>query len=263
MRKPISGLLALAVVAALVLVTSPADAASRYVVTVSASTDKADVGQTFTLSGKVTPRARGEKVQVQRFTGGLWTTVAKARLNRHSRYTATVAVAAPGDNLYRVVKPRSDGHRKGISPTVAVVGWRWRPVNELRVVGDTSYTTVLPSGILGGQPYSPYIKQSGPSLTAQIVYALDGQCTRLDLHVGGTPDSPNTDPSYAYLDATYVPPSTGPANLFNGPVSKNSDPVHIVRGPDVVSSIATITLFASIGAINGVAWGAAKAYCRS
>lgn len=263
MRKLISVLVAF-VVATLVLVGAPAGAASRYSVTVAVSAASADVGQGITLSGKVKPAAGGERVKVQRLTGATWTTVARARLNRHSRYRATVPVGAPGDNLYRVLKPRSDGHKAGVSPVVTVVGWRWRPISGLPMQGEAAKTVVQASGILGGQSYSPFIRQDDPSAyTAQVIYVLGGMCTRLDLHVGGTAESADSSTSYAYLDATYVPEGAGPGNLFNGPVSKNSDPVHIVRGSDLVPKIATITLFASHALGDGVGWGAAMVYCRS
>ena len=118
MRKPIPALVALAVLGPLLLLAAPADAASRYSVSVAVGADRADVGQGVVLSGKVGPKAKGERVKVQRLVGTAWTTVARVKLNRHSRYTATVTVAAPGDNLFRVLKPRSDGHKAGASPTV-------------------------------------------------------------------------------------------------------------------------------------------------
>jgi hypothetical protein len=116
-------------------------------------------------------------------------------------------------------------------------------------------------GYLGGQPYSPMIRQAGSYVTS-AVFALDSKCSRLDLHVAGTSDSANSSTSYAYLDAKRVG-SPGFASMFAGSVMKDGDPIHVVRGADQVSTVEQVSLSASTELGNAVGWGAARVYCRS
>ena len=269
MRSLVSVLTALLVSATLVLVGSPADAATRYTVTAYASTTKVDVGQSFTLTGKVTPRARGQKVLVQRLSGSTWSTVKKATLNRRSKYAATIKVTAPGENRYRVVKPRSNGHPKGISPTVTVVGWRWRSLTSLPVwnppgAPSTSFV-VLSSGMMGPVSYSPFIKLGSPSTTvARVTYLLEGKCTRFDGHVAVTPDSASGNRQDAYL-VYYNRTAGGPFIMSQIPVFRDiPDPLHIVRTATVMSQVGALTLQAQTDATSTyIGWGAVKVYCRS
>lgn len=254
----------------LLLVAGPADAGARYAVTALASTTKVDVGQSFTLRGRVTPKAGGQRVKVQRLVGSTWTTVTRATLNRRSKYVATVKVTAPGDNRYRVVKPRSSGHKKGTSPTVTVVGWRWRAVTSLPLSTyedhDTQGITESATGMLLGTSYSPFITTATDFPHGDGFYRLDGRCTQLDVHAGGTPASPTSDPSNARISASLL---TNPANVTENlaelSVSRDVDPFHVLRGPSVMSQVAVLVFHSDAAGTNGnfVGWGSAKVYCRS
>jgi len=255
-----------ALVVAATLSLAPAQAASRYVVTVSASSANVTVGNSFVIRGAVGPNARGQRVKVQRRVGVSWVTVSRPLLSRTSRYAAAIRVVAPGVNLFRVVKAASNGHPVGVSKLVSVTGWRWRTIASLPLIDPGADTTVLASGTLGGQTYSPLIKQKG-GYTPTRTYALDGKCTWLDAHVGATADSISTEPSLYTIDASRVPYGDtfyGWIPSFPGAfVQKDRDPVHIVRGPAEVSTIARIRLMASLEAGNGIGWGAGRVYCRS
>jgi hypothetical protein len=268
MRKITAVLLAPTVVGVLVLVALPADAATRYVVTISSSAARADVGQSVTLTGKVTPKAKGQRVKVQRLSSTGWTTVARPRLNRHSRYRATVTVSGPGDNRYRVVKPRSDGHKKGISPVVTIVGWRWRNLSSMPIwnppADPSQFFSVLPSGMLGPASYAPFIKLGSTSpVIAQVTYRLDGKCERFDGHVGvlaGSASGSQENPYLRYFTKT----GTTPYNQDEFSVYRDlPDPVHVVRTSAVMSQVGALQLEATLEALTYVAWGSAKVYCRS
>lgn len=263
MRRFLAGLTAIAVAATVLMILSPVEAASRYSVTVHTSTTTVDVGQSITLKGKVTPKARGQKVKVQRLDGNTWTTIKKATLNRRSKYTATVTVTAPGNNHYRVVKPRSAGHRKGISPTVTVVGWRWRSLTDLPLAESVD-ATVLESGLIGVTVFRPYIRLGSASGGfPKRSYVLDGKCARIDAHVGGTPDSAPDGPYNAQLRRSLAADPTTFAAVSQAFVYPQQDPIHIERGPEVVQQWARVEVFASVAANAYVAWGDVKVYCRS
>jgi len=268
MRKVTAALLALAVTGTLVLVAFPADAATRYVVTLATSAARADVGQSVTLAGRVAPNAKGQRVKVQRWSGAAWTTIARPRLNRHSRYRSTVTVSSPGDNLYRVVKPRSDGHKKGISPVATVVGWRWRNLSSMPVWNPpglpSQYFTVLPSGMLGPGTYSPFIKLGTTSpQTARFTYRLDGKCTRFDGHLGvvaGSADGSQLIPTMRYYK---VGATTDFANESFVIQRDLPDPVHVIRTSAFMSQLGAIQFEAGLNALTYVAWASARVYCRS
>lgn len=263
MRRLLAGLTAIAVAATVLMILSPAEAATRYAVTAFVSTAKVDVGQSVTLRGKVTPKARGQKVKVQRLVGGSWTTITRATLNRRSKYAATIKVTSAGDNRYRVVKPRSAGHKKGVSPIVTVVGWRWRSLTSLPLA-DSSNATVLASGLLGETVFRPYIELgSAAGGFARRSYVLDGKCAQIDAHVGGTPDSVPAGPYNAQLRRSLAADPTSFAAVSQAFVYPGQDPIHIERGPAVVQQWARVEVFASLAANAYVGWGAVKVYCRS
>lgn len=265
MRRLLAGLTAIAATAT-VLVLSPAEAASRYAVTAFASTTKVDVGQSITLTGKVSPRARGEKVKVQRLSGSTWTTITKATLNRRSKYAATVRVTAPGDNRYRVVKPKSAGHKKGVSPTVTVVGWRWRTVASLPLspLQSTFLTTELSSGILRGNSYPAFIRQ-GPD-QGSAYYWLGGACTAFETVVGVTTGSSTANPASVFVFTSPMsdPESFDTASSNVEGVAQFRDPLFIKRGSDTMTGVAVLELRSSgIDPGDYVGWGNPRVYCRS
>jgi hypothetical protein len=265
MRRLLSGVTALAVAATVMLVTAPAQAATRYVVTASASTAKVDVGQSFTLRGKVTPKAKGQRVKVQRLVGSTWTTISKPVLNRYSRYSTTVKVTAPGDNRYRVVKPRTDGHPKGVSPTVTVVAWRWRPVASLPLTTDSLRTVHEASGPLNGNTYAPFIRQSAPY--GDGFYRLDGKCTQFEAVVGMTSDSLMTlDTATATVYGSPMSAPTVFETLSWNPdkLNKFDEPLFIRRGPADMSNVAVLWLQTTgLDANDYGGWGNPRVYCRS
>ncbi len=268
MRKLLSSMLALSATLFTLVAAAPADAASRYRVTAHASAGNLDVGKSFTLKGKVRPKAPGQKVKIQRWTGSHWAKVAKTRLNQHSRYTTTIELTAPGDNRYRVVKPTSSGHKKGVSPAVTVVGWRWRSLLSLPHDTRTSFPPTrdasnVTSVTFGGLTFSPAVKLGSPSATTSYVtYRLDGLCTELDSHVGKTEDSATTTGDTVQL---YVNPVGGNNDylLNSQQVVVEGDPVHLYRGPDVIASADGVSLQNLAGAGNYLAWADPRVYCRS
>jgi hypothetical protein len=248
---------------ATVVVSNPAEAAAGYTVTVTAGASRVDVGQQFTLRGRVSPKARGERVLVQRLSGSSWTTVSRAKLNRHSRYAAAVRVTDPGTNRYRVVKPHSHHHPRGTSPTVTVVGWRWRTLTGLPVTA-AKYAAVSSSGPLGPTSYGPYLRLgSHESSYGFVVYDLAGRCERLDAHVGVTSDSISTAQQAGTLLASTIAAPQVMNQIADESIFRGEDPVHVVRGPAVIAQVDQLQVYGGLTGIdNYVAWGGARVYCR-
>lgn len=258
MQRTFLGLVALAMSTALIALAPPADAAVRYGVTVAPSATRAEVGQTVVLKGRVGPKARGEKVRVQRLAGGHWTTVAKARLNRHSRYSAPVRVATPGSNLYRVVKPKSHRHPKGISGTVTVTGWHWRPLASLR----TEYVTGSPTFLSGATYHDLHFGPSIllPSFTG-ISYFTEEGCDAFDAHIWLTADSPFAARTVTLgghvIGDTANSGTTAQATAW---VGGGTEPAHLYRGPGLIARLDRLSI---AGTVDGTTiWGGARLHCR-
>jgi hypothetical protein len=258
----------LALVAATLALASPATAGSRYTVTAIAGATSVDVGQAFTLRGRVTPRASGQRVLIQRLSGSTWVTVKRTRINRFGRYRTSVTVNHPGDNRYRVLKRRSLGHPRGVSPSVTVVGWRWRPLTSLPTEGMTSNATLLASGNLGPTAfpatYQPLLRLgSAAGVDGAITYVLANNCTKFDSDVGVTTDSASGAAQLARIGV--LPQGGGMGVLIaDQAVTRNQDPAHIVRTGAVIADAWTLELIGDVNAANTfVGWGDPQVYCKS
>ncbi|HEY6932459.1 MAG TPA: putative Ig domain-containing protein, partial [Marmoricola sp.] len=110
-----------AVLAAVALVpVTPASAMSRYAVSAYVSSSAVVFGHAVRLHGRVSPRAGGRRVSVQRYASGSWHTAASTRLNRRSRYSVWVRLSGVGSARLRVVKPRRQGLARGVSRVLKV-----------------------------------------------------------------------------------------------------------------------------------------------
>ena len=110
-----------AVLATVTLVpVAQASAATRYVVSAYVSSTRVVSGHTVRLHGRVSPRAAGQRVHVQRYAAGAWHTVKEPRLHRRSRYSVLVGLTRIGTIRLRVVMPRRRGHARGVSRVLSV-----------------------------------------------------------------------------------------------------------------------------------------------
>jgi len=126
----------LLVAALMVAGTAQTAEAKAFSVSIKTSATTVDVGGSFTLSGKVSPKAARKTVKIQRrYEGGSWTTIKKVKLSTGSRYTYTVKPTRGGPTQYRVQKPRSNGRSAKTSATKLVTVWRWRPLQEFPATG--------------------------------------------------------------------------------------------------------------------------------
>jgi hypothetical protein len=255
---------ALALASTAVGLAAPASAESRYTVTASVSATSVDVGQTFTVKGKVSPLARGEWAIVQRKVGSSWTKVARDAINRYGNYRATVTVTEPGDNEYRVLKRHSRGHLRGVSATFTVTGWRWRALHTMPTSGPINNVAYLASSTLGTTDYpitySPLIKVGGPGGSA--TYVLAQKCTKFEGDVGVTPDSA-ADTFQTAILGTLAAEGASAVQVLGQSVRRNQDPAHVARSGAVISQAWGLNVYADATAGTFIGWGNAKVYCKS
>lgn len=92
----------------------------RDVVSLAASTDTATVGDVVTFSGTVQPDKSGHAILLLRLDGGVWRTVAVARVGDGSTYSIPFTLAAAGTAQYRTLVPGGPVNQRGLSSAVQV-----------------------------------------------------------------------------------------------------------------------------------------------
>lgn len=94
----------------------------RDVVSIAASTTTAAVGDIVTFSGTVQPNKSGHVILLQRLDGGIWRTIAVARVGDGSAYAIPYTLAAPSSAQYRTLIPGGPVNQRGVSSAVEVTG---------------------------------------------------------------------------------------------------------------------------------------------
>lgn len=182
---------AVAVVASGLTLVAPVQAApaerraDAFEVTIAASTDELVLGERVTLKGKVTPKAAGQKVVLQKkIEDRKWVVERRTRLNERGRYTFKDEPSTAGSRKYRVVKPATRKHAKGVSPSVRVTTYRWidlaalQPRDYANVYATTATidTVEYPNSLVGW--YDPAAEEWFRD------YNLARECTTLDATYG-------------------------------------------------------------------------------
>jgi hypothetical protein len=158
---------------------------AAYTVTAAANTQVVTLGEgVVKIRGKVTPRAVGKKVVLeQRLRGArTWTISSSSTIKRNGTYLLTDVPSAVGTRQYRVVKRRSGGVRKGISPIVEVRVedrvYTWLKLAQ-RPRGAYENIAVSSTALIGGQPYPYSFQPFTRGAPSYVEYALGGRCTAL------------------------------------------------------------------------------------
>jgi hypothetical protein len=150
-------------------------------VSVKASTTTLDVGQQVTFTGKVRPAgpAAGSKVTLQeRFQpGARWRDIAKARINRHGRYSVSDTAHRNTTHSYRIVMPKTKKHGRGVSKTTKVAVYDWTPLSAIGGV-NPSGMSVGPVDI-NGTTYDDSVYSYWHGNTSSIEFNLDHNCDKL------------------------------------------------------------------------------------
>ena len=164
-------------VAATALTVAPAQAAS-YAVTLKTSRTKADVGTTFTLSGKVTGKSSGAKtLTVQRKIGSAaWTKLTTVKTTSTGAYSKAITAKSTGAKAYRVVAPKSGSTGSGTSPSVTVTGYTWLYLADQPVTAVGGAVVDTPRRIDGKTYKKSIVLFGGSSLVA---WNLQQQCDQV------------------------------------------------------------------------------------
>lgn len=164
-----------AIIAALALVTVPAEAAA-YGVTLKTSGAQADVTKTFTLSGKVTGAGSGSKsIIVQRKIGSAaWKNYSTITTRPTGTYSKAFTMASVGAKSFRVLVPKTSKLTTGTSNTVKVTGYTWIDLYDQRYLTAGGLITRGYSGELNGKvPPSHTFTMSGQTI---IYWNISGLC---------------------------------------------------------------------------------------
>lgn len=195
MKKTLVALIALFLVAAL---GSPAEAAGKkFKVSIKVSQSAIYSGQTVTISGKVSPRAAGRKVTIQKrlSTSSKWTTEGRAKIRSNGTYSFTDKPTSLKWRHYRVYKPKQGKRKSGYSKARKVVVKK--PVQRPAAIAITSTgPTVIDAGqqivlngttssnLRGGRVQlqvkegSTWSKLSGAKVRPDGRFTLTGNATR-------------------------------------------------------------------------------------
>lgn len=167
------------------LVADSAAAAPAYKVSLNVSDTTPTVGQRVRFSGKVTPAADGKPVILQGKIGNSgWITVKRLRLSDNSTYRVAFAFPGAGKVAMRVVKPRSNGSAKGISPVRTV---------RISQAGPSIVTSSVPNGVVGTAYSAPIETADGRTGNYAAAGLPAGLSINLDTGViTGTPTTAGT-----------------------------------------------------------------------
>ena len=153
--------------------------ARAYQVTAKANIDVAVAKEdTVKVRGRVTPKARGEKVVLQQRVGTKkkWVKADKATIRRNGRYVLEDKPTTPGARQYRVVKARSHGIAKGVSAPIDVQVYRWEKLGRRGGPRET----LMPSGVtIGTDYYDASLLNMTSGTPAVAEFTLGRKCLEL------------------------------------------------------------------------------------
>lgn len=162
-----------------------ATASARYRVAAKATTSSLIVGKQLSVYGTVSPNAAGKRVTLQRLSGGRWTNLASAGINKSSRYAFYYRLTTPGTNRLRVYKAADRGYTAGVSNTLNVAVYRWRYLTSVKPVDYEVWYRYGPLQ-MNGVTYAKTVILEFTSYwsDAYIEYNLSRRCTQLATAVG-------------------------------------------------------------------------------
>lgn len=131
------------------------------------------------VTGRVSPRAAGEKVTLQQRVGDKksWKKTATAKIRRNGTYVLKDKPTTPGSREYRVLKPGHDGIRQGVSKPLPVVVYGWAKL-AYRSVGPHANVAVA-STTIGTDDYTPSLVTETAGTASFIEFTLGRKCTQL------------------------------------------------------------------------------------
>ncbi|WP_210648890.1 hypothetical protein [Nocardioides sp. SYSU D00065] len=164
--------------------------ADAYKVTAKANL-KVAIGKedTIKVRGRVTPKAAGEKVILQQRVAGKqkWRATGSAKVKSSGAYVLEDDPSTPGMREYRVVKPASDGLRRGVSKALPVQVYAWQSLAS-RLSG--ARVNLDPGTVMiAADSYSLSLATATSGTPASVEYTLGRKCTDLRATYALTDDS--------------------------------------------------------------------------
>ncbi|WP_107767780.1 hypothetical protein [Nocardioides terrigena] len=155
--------------------------AAAYTVKAKVNKDVVTVGEDVVkVRGKVTPRAAGAKVVLQQRLDGKtkWAVSTKAKVKRNGTFLLKDEPSVAGTREYRVLKPKSQGIRKGTSKVLSVEVYRWESLSG-QPAGANANISAYGTARIGTKVYSPSLMATNPSASGYVEYTLGRLCTDL------------------------------------------------------------------------------------
>ncbi|MDR7252706.1 hypothetical protein J2X46_001682 [Nocardioides sp. BE266] len=147
---------------------------------------------TIKVKGRVTPKAAGQKVILQQRVGNKksWKATGDAKIKSNGTYKLTDVPSTAGKRQYRVVKPASNGIRKGVSKALDVEVYSWSPLTA-RPVGPLQ-NVEFNGATIATDYYSASIVTVTPNVNGSIEYTLGRKCLQLRATYALTDQSAST-----------------------------------------------------------------------
>jgi hypothetical protein len=166
-------------------------AAQTYKVVASINTSEAVAGEdTVRITGKVKPRAAGQKVVLQQRPEGSnrWRKSGTARIKSSGRFVLTDEPSRPGVRFYRVLKPGGDGVKAGTSRELQLDVWGWYKLAYL-MAGAHSGVLLDVYTQFGAEPYYDSLVQQTAGTPGYVEYTLGRKVRSLRATYALTDDS--------------------------------------------------------------------------
>jgi hypothetical protein len=164
-----------------------------YEVTITTNKSELVLGGKVKITGKVSPAAKGKNVILQQKIGDkAWKDQGTDALNKNGRYEFTDKPTTMNARKYRVVKPATPQHKKGVSKAVAVTVLQWHDLYDLEVrQNEQMYVTRSLDINTVEYPKSLYgwIYDGSTDQDGFIDYNIERQCTTLKATYGMSDDA--------------------------------------------------------------------------
>jgi hypothetical protein len=187
MRTLISGVAVATAAAGLALsVPGPAQAAGRtpWHVTIHTERPVVTLGQKVRLTGKVSRAAAGTLVRLydRPSSAESWHYLHNALVRRDGTYRTSDIPSKNTQRQYRVVMPKTQKHREGVSAVVTVDVYGWVPLTSYPSANQ-SYLDVVPSVSINGVSFPSSLAavmshDPDTPATQSIEFNVNHQCTR-------------------------------------------------------------------------------------
>lgn len=187
------GLVSLAPVVTAASAPAPEVHRSAAAFKVAARIDKTEVvagEDTVRITGRVRPKAAGEKVILQQRLDGTkrWKKSGTATIKPTGRFVLKDDPSRPGVRFYRVLKPAAAGMKAGTSRELQLDVWGWQPLTWWAVGANTGvYTNASTQFGTAPYPYSLVLQTAGRP--GYVEYTLGGKVRSLRASYALTDDS--------------------------------------------------------------------------